>query len=190
MTPRSALADLICAKDLYTQEPLHLAPYLPDRLKVTRGRVVPLAAAELLPDDAREKLEGFKTQILKSDAELEADRLAGVSITPYWCPDLRRSRAKRRQLISLLQNKGMITFRRQIHSRVGLFFVWKKNQMIRLIVDARSTNAKCRLPPHTALGSLSAVSELDLSDSELAAAAELDLDPEEWDNMRCHCGGL
>eukprot|EP00959_Pyramimonas_sp_CCMP1952_P034346 719835-Pyramimonas_sp.AAC.1 len=67
-----------------------MAPYPPDKLKATKGGTVPLHLEPVLPPDALRMATDFRTHILKSDSELEAGRLGGVSVTPYWCPDLRR----------------------------------------------------------------------------------------------------
>ena len=68
----------------------------------------------------------------------------------------------------------MLTFRRRINSKVGLFFVWKKNGTIRLIVDARSTNLKHKPPPRVQLGSVAALAEVDLSAFALERAYAAD----------------
>ncbi|CAK0827978.1 unnamed protein product [Prorocentrum cordatum] len=163
-------SEVCTAKDLYTQEPQHMAPYLPEKLKVTK------AVLRLATD--------FRKQIVKSDAELEADRLGGASATPYWCPDLRRSKKSRRELFANLCKRKLLTFRRRIFSRVSIFFVWKKTWMTRLIVHARATNEKCRTPPHADLGTIAALADTDLSLSELSDAADAELTPWMCDNWR------
>lgn len=52
------------------------------------------------------------------------------------------------KLIVALANKGLITFRRRIKERIGLFFVKKKTpEWIRMVIDARRVNASHHDPP-------------------------------------------
>ncbi|CAK0870936.1 unnamed protein product [Prorocentrum cordatum] len=190
LTPLSALNEVCKAKDLYTQEPQHMAPYLPDKLKVTKGATTPLPLESVLPAGALRLATDFKKHVLKSESELEADRLRGVSVTPYWCPDLRRSKQRRRELFATLCDRQLLTFRRRIFSRVSIFFVWKKTGMTRLIVDARSTNEKCRMPPHTDLGTIAALADVDLSLAELSDIADAELSTEEEAELLKGQGGL
>eukprot|EP00973_Karenia_brevis_P052252 7261738-Karenia_brevis.AAC.1 len=67
---RGALAELMASKSLYGQEPLHLAPYDLDLLKVARGKVLPRDPISMLPVEARGYLRHFDTQIEQSADEL------------------------------------------------------------------------------------------------------------------------
>ena len=51
--------------------------------------------------------------------------------------------------------------------------------MIRLIVDARSTNVKCRSPPRVSWGTVAALSEVDLASNELEAVCGAEFSEEE-----------
>ena len=95
-----------------------MAPYLPHKLKVVKGDFLPLPLESVLPPDALRMAMDFRKHILKSESELEADRSRGVSVTPYWCPDLRRSKKRRRELFAALYDRQLVTFRRRISSRV------------------------------------------------------------------------
>ena len=125
-SPDQALHDVVRIKDLYSQEPSNLAAYSMDRLRVARGRIEPKPVEDLLPPGLTALVKDYKNQILKSERELEADRLQGAFVQPYWDPQLRQSKRKRRELIAALRANNMITFRKVARSKVGMFFVWKK----------------------------------------------------------------
>ncbi|CAK0856394.1 unnamed protein product, partial [Prorocentrum cordatum] len=145
-----------------------MAPYLPEKLKVTKGATFPLPLEFVPPLAVLRLAADFRKRILKSGAELEADRLGGVSVTPYWCPDFRRSKKSRREVFATLCKHQLLTLRRRIFSRVSIFFAWKKTGMTLLIVDARATNENFRVPPHADLGAIAARADADLSLSELS----------------------
>ena len=65
----------------------------------------------------------------------------------------------------------MFSARRRIKSEVGLFFVHKKNGDIRMVVDARRTNALHHRPPPVHLGSVEAFSDIDWSEAVAAHGA-------------------
>ncbi|CAK0886908.1 unnamed protein product, partial [Prorocentrum cordatum] len=69
-------------------------------------------------------------------------------------------------------------------------FVWKKTGMTRLIVGARSTNEKCRIPPHTDLGTIAALADVDLSLAKLSEIADAELSVEEEAELLKGQGGL
>ena len=58
-------------------------------------------------------------------------------ITPYWDPRLRGDPLQRTELLHKLADFKILSFRARAHVFAGLFFVKKKDEMIRLIVDSR-----------------------------------------------------
>ncbi|MBM3946543.1 MAG: hypothetical protein FJ315_03970, partial [SAR202 cluster bacterium] len=58
-----------------------------------------------------------------------------------------------------LLRRDMITFRGSIKEQVGVFFVLKKSGRLRMVIDARRTNARMVAPPRTRLASTAAVVE-------------------------------
>ena len=188
-SPDFCLRELVKVKDLYSQEPSHLASYSYDKLRVAKGSVSPQPAVDLVPVAVAEQIRDFRKQILKSEEQLEYDRLAGRTVQPYWDPVLRDSKTKRRELFSALRQNNMLTFCVAPECFVGLFFVHKKNDMIRLIVDARSTNLKCQAPPRTSLGTIAALSEVDFSKGELAEIfGKKMLDDDQQQALMSQCG--
>ena len=93
---------------------------------------------------------------------------------------MRHSDKLKVQLIVALANKGLITFRRKIKERIGLFFVKKKTpEWIRMVIDARRVNASHREPPCTRLSTPRSFLDLQLEPthdgSPLAFGIEADV---------------
>ena len=80
---------------------------------------------------------------------------------PYWDPKLRKSSAHLESFLRRLYDRKLVSFRRAYKAEVGIFFVKKKHDKIRMIVDCRQANFCHQVPPRTRLGSAGALSELD-----------------------------
>ena len=163
----TALAELLAVKDLYAQEPRNLAEYQYEKLKVCRGQVRPKDAKSLLPLEAAGLLHHFASCIERSSEEIEHIKAAEDFPRPHWDPTLKRDRGKLDHLLRRMAALNLAGFRRKAKAKVGLFFVKKKDDNIRLIIDGRQANRCHRPPPKTRLGSVSATCELDLSDQGL-----------------------
>ncbi|CAK0888070.1 unnamed protein product, partial [Prorocentrum cordatum] len=165
LTAEGAARELLASKDLYSQEPKHLAPFDLTKLKVAKGRARPRSVANFLPPLAGEMIRNPAQYIEKDEGEMEFTRQTTDPIKPYWDPVLRSSRLERWRLFRVLYELGLITFRPRLRARAALFFVKKKKPgEIRMIVDARQANACHRAPPTTRLGSAGALADLDFSD--------------------------
>ncbi|CAK0907206.1 unnamed protein product, partial [Prorocentrum cordatum] len=167
LTAEGAARELLASKDLYSQEPKHLAPFDLTKLKVAKGRARPRSVANFLPPLAGEMIRNPAQYIAKDEGEMEFTRQTTDPIKPYWDPVLRSSRLERWRLFRVLYELGLITFRPRLRARAALFFVKKKKPgEIRMIVDARQANACHRAPPTTRLGSAGALADLDFSDGD------------------------
>ncbi|CAK0875312.1 unnamed protein product, partial [Prorocentrum cordatum] len=165
LAAEGAARELLASKDLYSQEPKHLAPFDLTKLKVAKGRARPRSVANFLPPLAGEMIRNPAQYIEKDEGEMEFTRQTTDPIKPYWDPVLRSSRLERWRLFRVLYELGLITFRPRLRARAALFFVKKKKPgEIRMIVDARQANACHRAPPTTRLGSAGALADLDFSD--------------------------
>ena len=60
--------------------------------------------------------------------------------------------------------------------RVGIFFVHRKDDMLRMIVDPKITNLICREPPYTALPGTSNLAEMECLPSQQLTFASGDVD--------------
>ena len=163
---RRALRELLATRDLYGQEPHHLAEFDMSKLKIARGSVKPKSAHLLLPADAARYLHHSTTLIERDVASLQ-DIVADPSFPkPFWDKKLRSSKRARRELLRVLVSLGLVSFRRRVKAWVGLFFVKKPGRVpeeIRMIVDGRQPSRCHRPPPKVQLGSATAMSDVDLS---------------------------
>ena len=90
---------------------------------------------------------------------------------PYWDRRLASNRALLDGFIRELDACGLITYRRRVAARCGMFFVRKKSGQLRLVVDARPANAIHRRAPYTKLATTGAVGSL-IHDPAYAAGGD------------------
>ena len=106
----------------------------------------------------------------------------GRSVEPYNDP-LLSSRSGYIDFLSKLYSSGVLNFSDQCRGRVGAFCVAKKPKMVngetimrqRLVLDCRQTNLVFKTPPHTRLGSLSALADAELPDGSNLYVAGADI---------------
>ena len=164
LSEQEALTELLRCQDVYALQPQHLADYDLDKVRVSKGAVLPKDAVDLVSPSLAEVLRHPCSSMIWSSAELlHLDESKGA-ITPYWDPTLRRDPRQRAELFHKLADSKTLSFRARARAFAGLFFVKKKDGMIRLIVDARQANRYHTRPPHTSQGSSSALCSIDLSD--------------------------
>jgi hypothetical protein len=82
LTAESSLAEMLSAKDLYSQEPKNLVEFNMEGLKVARNGVRPKDALPMLPPLARTRLRNFKQHIEKDDLEVAADAAINLLVKP------------------------------------------------------------------------------------------------------------
>ena len=167
--PEGALAEVLRIKNVYDlDDDSPAAHYDPDKLKVLKGNTRPRDAKPLVGPEARRFLEFADELIALGDDEL---REASDPIQPHWDPTLARSIASKRAFIDSLRKVGLITFRRRARCHIGAFFVRKKHDQIRLVLDARPVNQLHRPAPKSRLATPGALANLNLSDEWAAISA-------------------
>ena len=168
MSADSALRDLMSSINLYDGEPGHLASYDPEKLKILGSRIQPRPLHELLPPHVLPLFHRRHAHIERSPEEFESFKRENPGLCPkqpHWDPKLRNDAAARLDFFKRLYRAGILSFRKRIRSKVGVFFVKKKDPgAIRMIIDARITNCHHRRPPVTRLGSAANYIDLDLSE--------------------------
>ena len=171
ITMGTALQDLMRSHNLYDGEPGNLAQYDPGKLKILRSAIKPRSLSELLPPHVLPLLRRKHAHIERSPEEFQEfnrDNPSCCPRQPYWDSALRNDSGVRLDFFRRLFSVGVLSFRTKIRSKVGIFFVKKKTpDAIRMIIDARITNAHHRPPPVTRLGSAANYADLDLSEEGL-----------------------
>lgn len=131
--PDGALQEVLRCRDLYDLgETTTVAPYDPSKLKVLRGGTVPRDAKSLVGSAARRFLEHADDLVVLDDAAL-VDLLPPT--VPHWVPALARDLTARRAFVERLRQVGLVTYRRRARCHIGAFFVQKKADQIRLVLD-------------------------------------------------------
>ncbi|CAK0814825.1 unnamed protein product, partial [Prorocentrum cordatum] len=180
-TPSDAFYGLLKSTDMRSDQPQHLRPYDPSKLRVLRGLVTPRPLRDWLPPAGAHALDNADSVIYCAASEIDALTEQGLitPARPYWGPRLRHDRAARRDIVMRLRAVGLVGFRLGIRAQIGAFFVAKKDGMLRLVIDGREASSLHRRPPHSALGSAGAQAGPALSPSALrrAGLADTEVDP-------------
>ena len=172
-TRGQALSALLKQPDVYRLTSVGgctVKPYCADKVRIVReGSVHPKKLSAVIgPDGAKFVAEPGRWiwRSLRDLAKLEDDEL----VQPYVDPALRNPKTMN-GLVKKLFEAGVVTFRRKCRCKVGLFFVVKKDGMLRMVVDCRLANQLHHLPPYADLATASALSQLDFSDTFLNSEA-------------------
>ncbi len=169
LAPRGALLELLHTNDMYAAAPCRVAPFDAQKLKILQKKFVPKPLCSLAPPEVVSAFSDLDRYIRRSDEEVQRALADVAPLKPYWDRRLATERDTRIEFVKQLAERGLVSYRRRIRSRVGLFFVEKKGDQIRLVVDAREASRLHHSPPHVALGSAGALAELDLSKDALDA---------------------
>ena len=130
-----------------------------------KGGVDPKPLLDVVGPDAFPAARDPENWTFKTDAEIAAIPDDSF-VAPYSDPKL-RSRSEMLKLVRLLHAAGVVGFRASARFKVGAFTVCKKDDLLRLVIDCRTTNQYHREPPSTHLSTVSALDALDLSDGYL-----------------------
>ncbi|CAK0895213.1 unnamed protein product, partial [Prorocentrum cordatum] len=192
---REALQELLRIKDLNTVEPSNLGCYDLDPVNLLTSGVSVKDMEDLLPDQQRAMLSDPDRHTFRDSSELEYDT---GHLAPYWDPKLRFCASDRRRLIfrqdmedllpdqqrAMLSGPDRHTFRdsSELEYDTGhLAPYWdpklrKKDRLQRLIADAGEPNRICKRPPHSRLGTVTALTGVELSDAAIRASSQDDGD--------------
>ena len=97
LSEQEALTELLLCQDLCTLQPRHLADYDLNKLRVTKGVVLPKDAVDLVSPSLAEVLRQ-PCSMIRSPAELLHLEESEGPITPYWDPTLRSDPRQRAEL--------------------------------------------------------------------------------------------
>ena len=108
---------------------------------------------DLLPESALKYLD-------KDFERMKADVVETESVRPYFDPLLNGRRY--RQFVRKLRKKCLINFTGAPLCSVGMFFVQKKDERIKLIIDSRPANGLFKKPPGVHLCTSEGLSRIEL----------------------------
>ena len=163
---------LLKTPNLYDKAPCAVAPFEASKLKILHQTFLPRDIIHCAPAQVAASFRDPDKFIRRTQCEIEALHDGRPAIRPYWDVQLRTDRQQRIQFFKRLAGRGLVGFRRSIRSRVAPFFVAKKNDQIRMVLDAREVNVLHRPPPHTAISTPGAIASLDFSEAILCDGAD------------------
>ena len=153
-SPRAAFSELLHGRSVYDESAGRNIGRLRNvgQISLPKTAVEGPRLSEIAPAHARQYLEDGYSRMLVPSNELD-HRLDSCDVIPHWDPSLVRNRRLYIRFIKLLYSKGMLVFLDESERReeVGVFFVAKKSDQLRMIVDARRSNLHFTSPPGVAL---------------------------------------
>ena len=184
-TGSEALGALRAASSGYDDAALGVGDVVPlnlDHLSLPEGLKSGVDLLGALDDSVRCVVEDFEEHMLQ-----DADVWTWISrnaqkLVPYDDPSL-RSKGKYLEFLRELHDRGILGFTQDCRERVGAFTVSKKPKELngvvkprqRLVLDCRQTNMMFRPSPHTQLGSLASLCDLELDDDQNLYMAGADI---------------
>eukprot|EP00438_Fugacium_kawagutii_P030000 Skav225301 [mRNA] locus=scaffold445:112717:116856:+ [translate_table: standard] len=160
LTEEKALSMFSAGKTDYGGVPDNLASFSQEKLKILRSTMQPQHIRQFLPTEAKKVVDHYQETII------DAAAIRDQSFSPYWDPVLRTNPGKRLKFIMGLFKSGLLCLRPAPRSHVGVFFVKKKDEHIRMVLDCRATNQLHQPPPSTRLSSARCYSDLLLDSME------------------------
>ena len=157
-------ADTVMGEDVCT-----VRGYDSAKLTVLRPGHTVVDVLPLLDADTRRILMDPDGEIMIAAEDLDEDAVA--EIHTYVDPAF-QDRGVFIRFVQMLTAVHMLVFRLTRRSTIGVFFVLKKLDQIRMVLDCRVTNALCRTPPHTALSTPSALSRVQIFEQVLCESGE------------------
>ena len=146
---------------------MRVAPLSPDSVIAWPASAGSAELLACLPETQADLMRGGHAAFARPAEEVEAEIRASGRAGIYWDPRLKNDKEAYADFIKELHSRCMIDLQANspLH-QVGIFVVYKKDGTLRIIVDARRVNQATREPPSTRLGSIAALSELQVGQDE------------------------
>ena len=153
----SCLSSVLGSQNTVNPDPVStVRPYLAEKLKVVSSEHRTVDLLPLLTGDALAYAIDPQL-ILKGDLDVDpADRPQ-----LYTDPAL-QDRKGLLALVHMLLHRGLVVARLTRIATVGIFTVFKKGDLLRLVFDCRLSNLFCHKPPHSHLSTVGAVASIRL----------------------------
>ena len=170
LSPEGALQELLGGQAWYDQVRADLAPYAKDRVSWPPVGTRPVSLVHHLPSADSHRLSHWESHLLKADAPTSHPhnpKQQNTITKPYNDPILTHDRKSYGGFIQRLAERGMIRFRLPSFGerpKLGIFFVKKKDDSLRIIFDTRILNQSFSDPPKTELPSAASFASLESHD--------------------------
>ncbi|CAK0902508.1 unnamed protein product [Prorocentrum cordatum] len=160
LTPAEALRKLRVAS-WYDVDSAKLGSYRPDAISLPSGTVRPIPLETLWGSGGSDTAKDFISQNLLC-SERAKQRLQGVGLERAYSDPALRRRGAHEEFIRMLQERGLVDFAESGIESVEAFFVEKKDQRLRMVIDCRRANAWFAEPAGVSLCTGDALSRLEL----------------------------
>lgn len=139
------------------------------QLSLPKRGAAGVSLLEALDEPLQKVVENFESFMLRDSDVWTAISRDSSHLKPYSDPSL-KSRSKYLKFLRTLHERGILSFTRRCRGRVGAFTVSKKPKVLdgmvvktqRLVLDCRQTKLLFRPSPHTDLGSLSSLADMEI----------------------------
>eukprot|EP00973_Karenia_brevis_P022788 3135586-Karenia_brevis.AAC.1 len=140
ISDEEAFRALLKGRSGYDDPMTSVAPYKRELVSLPASVDDAPFAAEVADDTIRNQLCNFETQLLRSDEEMKDLQPVLDGIEPYMDVVLRRSRWHYVKFLKDLQRRKILYWSTTPREHCAVFFVKKKDNTLRLIIDCRRTN--------------------------------------------------
>ncbi|CAK0886194.1 unnamed protein product, partial [Prorocentrum cordatum] len=145
----------------YDVDSAKLGSYRPDAISLPSGTVRPSPLETLWGSGGSDTVKDFISQNLLC-SERAKQRLQGVGLERAYSDPALRRRGAYEEFIRMLQERGLVDFAESGIESVEAFFVEKKDQRLRMVIDCRRANAWFAEPAGVSLCTGDAHSRLEL----------------------------
>lgn len=176
-TEREAIQELLQNSVSYSGDEgsTTVRSYQRDLVSLPDCGAAPVPMHQVIDNVGRDMLRDPSASMLLSDSEFGQMMEDGGVIRPYMDVILQKDVHVYQTFIKDLYNKGMIDFTDSPADLVTPFFVRKKNNKLRFILDCRQVNRRFRPPPPLALAAGSSWSQLVLPPGQNLYVAQSDI---------------
>ncbi|CAK0795513.1 unnamed protein product, partial [Prorocentrum cordatum] len=167
VSERGALARLLKGRSGYAPAPsCSVGSYEYSKVSMPSDLHDSPSLISMLPSEARKHLEDFEKLMLRPAQESELIKKCEGVPGCHTDPALQKDPRTYGRLVRRVARVGMVTFTRDPACVLGVFFVTKKADKLRLIVDCRRANQLFQKPPGVALLSGKGLSRVEIDDPE------------------------
>ena len=146
-------------------------PYKKELVSLPEVGASVMDASELVDETGRRILEAYQQSMLKEDDFLEDPK----GVTTYMDEELRESSSLYHEFVANLYNRNMLDFSHTCHSVVTPFFVAKKDNRLRLVLDCRTSNSFFVSPPEMAMPAGYSFSQVQMDSEDQMYIAQSDI---------------
>ena len=143
----AAARELLRSRAGYSPRPTTVETFRPGSVSLPDSVVNSPLLVDVLSEKDRALVEGFGTHMLSDTSDMMEVHDYVPEVCPYMDAGFREDPRLYAEFICDLFGRGLVAFTRRVRCMNGLFFVGKKGNKQRMIVDAKPANRLFRRPP-------------------------------------------